>query len=165
MCSGSWWRTCLRHDAERLCRGEHVCAAGDETHAVSSSERLEATYRTDPIRREWRDAARRGARSHGATMGGVAGHAGLFSTADDLATFAQEMLHGSRVLSRATDREDDHAAAAGECGEPAGVWGGILIRRSRAIAGSFLPVGSFGHTGFTGTRSGWIRLPTRTSFC
>src|SRR5579863_5232095 len=35
-------------------------------------------------------------------MGGVAGHAGLFSTADDLAVFAQEMLHGSRILGRET---------------------------------------------------------------
>ena len=39
-----------------------------------------------------------------ARMGGVAGHAGLFSTADDLAIFAQMMLnggsrHGIRVLS------------------------------------------------------------------
>ena len=33
-------------------------------------------------------------------MGGVAGHAGLFSTADDLAIFAQELLSGERILSR-----------------------------------------------------------------
>ena len=33
-------------------------------------------------------------------MGGVAGHAGLFSTADDLAIFAQELLSGSKILSR-----------------------------------------------------------------
>ena len=35
-------------------------------------------------------------------MGGVAGHAGLFSTADDLAIFAQELLSGSKILSRLT---------------------------------------------------------------
>ena len=36
-------------------------------------------------------------------MGGVAGHAGLFSTADDLAIFAQELLSGSKILSRLND--------------------------------------------------------------
>src|ERR1700730_780320 len=35
-------------------------------------------------------------------MGGVAGHAGLFSTADDLAKFAQALLDGGRVLSPLT---------------------------------------------------------------
>ena len=33
-------------------------------------------------------------------MGGVAGHAGLFSTADDLAVFAQALLSGDKILSR-----------------------------------------------------------------
>ena len=33
-----------------------------------------------------------------ARMGGVAGHAGLFSTADDLSKFAQAMLTGATVL-------------------------------------------------------------------
>src|SRR3954469_6974514 len=35
-------------------------------------------------------------------MGGVAGHAGLFSTADDLSTFAQALLKGSSVVSPLT---------------------------------------------------------------
>ena len=35
-------------------------------------------------------------------MGGVAGHAGLFSTADDLSKFAQALLKGSPVLSPLT---------------------------------------------------------------
>ena len=40
-------------------------------------------------------------------MGGIAGHAGLFSTADDMAIFAQMILNGGiyghqRLLSRAT---------------------------------------------------------------
>ena len=30
-------------------------------------------------------------------MGGIAGHAGLFSTADDLARFAQMMLNGGTL--------------------------------------------------------------------
>ena len=35
-------------------------------------------------------------------MGGVAGHAGLFSTADDLAKYAENLLNGDKVLSRLT---------------------------------------------------------------
>ena len=33
-------------------------------------------------------------------MGGVAGHAGLFSTADDLAIYCQMILNGGRVSRR-----------------------------------------------------------------
>src|SRR5207248_6972093 len=32
-------------------------------------------------------------------MGGIAGHAGLFSTADDLSRFAQALLDGDKILS------------------------------------------------------------------
>ena len=47
------------------------------------------------------------------SMGGVAGHAGLFSTADDLAIFAQMILDGGsrkgvQILSPHHDQEDDH---------------------------------------------------------
>ena len=48
-------------------------------------------------------------------MGGVAGHAGVFSTADDAAKFAKAMLNGGGDDSFATQSgEDDHAAAAAE---------------------------------------------------
>ncbi|MGA8743009.1 MAG: exo-beta-N-acetylmuramidase NamZ domain-containing protein [Terracidiphilus sp.] len=93
-------------------------------------------------------------------MGGVAGHAGLFSTADDLAIFAQEMLHGSRVLSRmsiekmTTPQQPANAASLRGLG-----WD--IDSPFSSNRGEFLPVGSFGHTGFTGT-SLWMDSVTDT---
>jgi CubicO group peptidase (beta-lactamase class C family) len=87
-------------------------------------------------------------------MGGVAGHAGLFSTADDLAKFAEEMLHGSRVLSRlsiekmTTPQQPANAASLRGLG-----WD--IDSPFASNRGDLLPVGSYGHTGFTGT-SLWI---------
>ncbi len=87
-------------------------------------------------------------------MGGVAGHAGLFSTADDLARFAQQLLTGERVLSRATIEKmttpQQPANAASERG-----LGWDIDSPYASNRGELLPVGSFGHTGFTGT-SLWI---------
>ena len=51
-------------------------------------------------------------------MGGVAGHAGLFSTADDLAKFAQALLSGDKILSRLDVEKMTHAAAACNCIQP-----------------------------------------------
>jgi uncharacterized protein YbbC (DUF1343 family)/CubicO group peptidase (beta-lactamase class C family) len=93
-------------------------------------------------------------------MGGVAGHAGLFSTADDLAIFAEEMLHGTRVLSResvekmSTPQQPANAASLRGLG-----WD--IDSPFSSNRGEFLPVGSFGHTGFTGT-SIWIDSTTDT---
>ncbi|HEX3150691.1 MAG TPA: exo-beta-N-acetylmuramidase NamZ domain-containing protein [Gemmataceae bacterium] len=100
-----------------------------------------------------------------ATMGGVAGHAGLFSTADDLARYARMLLHGGeldgkRVLSPLGVRLMT---------APMPVPGG---KRSRgwdvdtsysAPRGELFPKGEgFGHTGFTGT-SIWIDPPSGTA--
>ena len=93
-------------------------------------------------------------------MAGVAGHAGLFSTADDLAIFAEEMLHGSRVLSResidkmSTPQQPANAASLRGLG-----WD--IDSPFSSNRGEFLPAGSFGHTGFTGT-STWIDPTTDT---
>ena len=58
-------------------------------------------------------------------MGGVAGHAGLFSTADDLAKFAQTLLNGGDgVLAAAAVAEDDVAGAASAGAGAARVWVG-----------------------------------------
>jgi len=93
-------------------------------------------------------------------MGGVAGHAGLFSTADDLARFAEDMLSGFTVLSRAavekmsTPQQPVNAASLRGLG-----WD--IDSPFSANRGELLPVGSFGHTGFTGT-SLWIDPVTDT---
>jgi len=93
-------------------------------------------------------------------MGGVAGHAGLFSTADDLARFAQELLSGHRILSRlalekmSTPQQPATAASLRGLG-----WD--IDSPFASNRGELLPVGSYGHTGFTGT-SLWIDPTTDT---
>jgi uncharacterized protein YbbC (DUF1343 family)/CubicO group peptidase (beta-lactamase class C family) len=93
-------------------------------------------------------------------MGGVAGHAGLFSTADDLAKYAQDLLTGFRVLTplsvekMSTPQQPPTASCLRGLG-----WD--IDSPFSSNRGEFLPVGSFGHTGFTGT-SLWIDPVTRT---
>jgi len=93
-------------------------------------------------------------------MGGVSGQAGLFSTADDLAKFAQALLDGRAVLSpmtiekMTTPQQPPAATALRGLG-----WD--IDSPFSSNRGELLPVGSFGHTGFTGT-SLWIDPTTRT---
>ena len=87
-------------------------------------------------------------------MGGVAGHAGVFSTADDLAKFAEEMLGAHRVLSVATLRLMTTPQQPINTGVLRGLGWDIESPFSSA-RGEAYPIGSFGHTGFTGT-SIWI---------
>ncbi len=93
-------------------------------------------------------------------LGGVAGHAGLFSTADDLSVFAQMMLDGGvyngvRIVSDSavalfTKRAAGHRALGWDtCDGGAG-------------CGQYMSERAFGHTGFTGT-SLWID-PDRQMF-
>jgi CubicO group peptidase (beta-lactamase class C family) len=95
-------------------------------------------------------------------MGGVAGHAGLFSTARDLATFAQMLLDGGsfagtrivapRTLSRWTAPQDPGSSRAL----------GWDTASPVSSAGRYFSPRSFGHTGYTGT-SIWID-PERSLF-
>lgn len=86
-------------------------------------------------------------------LGGVAGHAGLFATATDLAVFAQMMLDGGRYAGRRIVRDSTVA---------------LFTRRSAgwralgwetcaggASCGQHMSERAYGHTGFTGT-SLWI---------
>ena len=91
-----------------------------------------------------------------AAIGGVSGHAGVFSTAPDLATFCQMMLNGGvyahqRILRRATIAEfttpQQLSSGSRTLGWAAPTEGGS--------SGHFFSPHSFGHTGFTGT-SIWI---------
>lgn len=93
-------------------------------------------------------------------MGGVAGHAGLFSTADDLAKFAQALLDGSPVLSTLAVRKMTSPEQPPNMPALRG-FGWDIDSPFSSNRGEFLPVGSFGHTGFTGT-SIWIDPTTRT---
>ena len=86
-------------------------------------------------------------------LNGVAGHAGLFSTADDLARFCRMLLNGGtldgrRYLKEATVRAMLTPHVIGETTRALG-WD-MSSAYSRTL-GSFFPMGSVGHTGFTGT--------------
>ena len=93
-------------------------------------------------------------------MGGVAGHAGLFSTADDLSKFAQALLNGSPVLSPLTIAKMTTPQQPPTSQVLRGL-GWDIDSPFSSNRGDLLPVGSFGHTGFTGT-SIWIDPTTRT---
>jgi CubicO group peptidase (beta-lactamase class C family) len=93
-------------------------------------------------------------------MGGVAGHAGLFSTADDLAKFAQELLTGEKVLSRSIVEKMTTPQQPATAPSLRGL-GWDIDSPFASNRGELLPVGSFGHTGFTGT-SLWIDPVTNT---
>ena len=97
-------------------------------------------------------------------MGGVAGHAGLFSTAGDISIFAQMMLNGGiyahkRVLNRSTiamfTKRDN-------IGDSARALGWDVVTEPDSSAGKYFSQQAYGHLGFTGT-SIWID-PTKDLF-
>jgi len=94
-------------------------------------------------------------------MGGVAGHAGLFSTADDTAKFAQAMLNGGApVWSRLTVEKMTTPQQPPNMTVLRGL-GWDVDSPFSSNRGELLPVGSYGHTGFTGT-SLWVDPTTDT---
>lgn len=93
-------------------------------------------------------------------LGGVAGHAGLFSTASDISVFAQMMLNGGeyngvRIVSDSTIALFTRRTA----GTRALGWD---TADGDGGSGSYLSGNSYGHTGYTGT-SLWID-PEREMF-
>jgi uncharacterized protein YbbC (DUF1343 family)/CubicO group peptidase (beta-lactamase class C family) len=94
-------------------------------------------------------------------LGGVAGHAGLFSTADDLALFCGAMLAGGGgALSSATIAAMTRPRSYGD--EDLRGLGWDVATSFSSVRGDLFPLGSYGHTGWTGT-SLWID-PTTDSF-
>lgn len=106
-------------------------------------------------------------------MGGVAGHAGLFSTAADLARFArlllgQGELDGVRLFQPETIRLMTSVQSPDAVAVRRGLGWDIDSPYSRP-RGTVFPRGSFGHTGWTGTalwidpfsRTFWILLSNR----
>jgi CubicO group peptidase (beta-lactamase class C family) len=116
---------------------------------------IDTVYRRRPIHGIVHD-------ENACALGGVAGHAGLFSSARDLAVFAFMMLNegeygGVRILrpatiARWTARQEPRSSRALGWDTPA----------PRSSAGRYFAPRSFGHTGFTGT-SIWID-PERNLF-
>ena len=92
-------------------------------------------------------------------MNGVAGHAGLFSTANDLAIYCQMILNGGtyngvRILAPLTVAEMTRPRVVASNGATRGL-GWDMNTTFSTNRGDVFPLGSFGHTGFTGT-SMWI---------
>ncbi|MEO8480079.1 MAG: serine hydrolase domain-containing protein [Gemmatimonadota bacterium] len=96
-------------------------------------------------------------------LGGVSGHAGLFSTADDLLHFTEWALAGSlgRQVPGDPPVPPEFATWTRRQDHPAGSSRGIGwdTPSGRSSAGTIMSARSFGHTGFTGT-SIWVD-PTR----
>ena len=82
-----------------------------------------------------------------ARLGGVSGHAGLFSSAGDLAVFAQWLLERPSLVLEFTRRQDLPPGSSRALG-----WD---TPSQNSSAGTKLSAAAFGHTGFTGT-SIWI---------
>src|SRR5439155_7676022 len=98
-------------------------------------------------------------------MGGVAGHAGLFSTAGDLARFARMMLgkgsiEGVRIFSPLTVEKFTTPQSPPDQPILRGL-GWDIDSPFSSNRGELFPIGSFGHTGFTGT-SVWIDPSSQT---
>jgi uncharacterized protein YbbC (DUF1343 family)/CubicO group peptidase (beta-lactamase class C family) len=94
-------------------------------------------------------------------MGGVAGDAGLFSTAGDVAKFAQAILNqGAPILSPLIVEKMTTPQQPANMPNVRGL-GWDIDSPFSSNRGELLPVGSFGHTGFTGT-SLWIDPTSNT---
>lgn len=97
--------------------------------------------------------------------GGVAGHSGLFSTADDLRIFAQMMLDGgsfgtARILSPLSVEKMTSPQSPPRKTDVRGL-GWDIDSPYSSSRGELFPIGSYGHTGFTGT-SIWIDPYSKT---
>jgi CubicO group peptidase (beta-lactamase class C family) len=98
-------------------------------------------------------------------MAGVAGHAGLFSTANDLARYARMMLNmgeldGVRIFTPETVK----LMTSPQCPPAVDVVHGLGWDIDSPYAGPrgrLFPIGSYGHTGWTGT-SVWIDPYSKT---
>ena len=90
-------------------------------------------------------------------LGGVAGHAGLFSTTNDLATFSQMMLNGGIYRWKRIFRPETVALFTSRANviEGSSRCYGWDSPSGKASGGIYISDDSFGHTGFTGT-SLWI---------
>jgi serine-type D-Ala-D-Ala carboxypeptidase len=136
------------------------CGAGTpvrETHAAETPPARRSTFRQRIIQGEVQD-------ENAYVLGGVAGHAGLFATADDLARFSQAMLSsgadpcGAGTPARvAILRPETVALFTRRESAPAGTSRalGWDTPSSASQSGKYFGPRSFGHLGYTGT-SLWI---------
>src|SRR5947209_3671074 len=150
--------------------GFHPAAALRPRIAPTEKRRAQAAYlggRAESVAANEADQWLRG-EVHDPTafrMGGVAGHAGVFSTADNLAIFCQMILNGGsyngvRILSPLGVAAMTRPRAVEADGTARGL-GWDIASGFSSNRGDIFPLGSFGHTGFTGT-SIWIDPASET---
>ena len=126
-------------------------AVGAVDRAVAPTE-ADRAFRGRTLQGEVHDEA-------ASVMGGVAGHAGLFSTASDLARFAFVLAdggagYGTRLFRRTTLDQFVRPVRL-ESTYPTGLGWMVNAGRGNSAAGSQFGPRSFGHTGYTGT-SIWV---------
>jgi len=100
-----------------------------------------------------------------AKLGGVAGHAGLFGTAKDLAVFADILMHGGKLLGSSLFSSKTWEMFLKPREVPGGkrALGWDVDTSFSAPRGDRFPKGTgFGHTGFTGT-SMWMDPATKSA--
>jgi CubicO group peptidase (beta-lactamase class C family) len=137
------------------------CAA---TEVGNAYERAKAAAQGAGRRFAWRTAVLRGEVHDGNAWyvgRGVAGHAGLFGTAADLARFGLLILQGgtldgTRILTAPTLQEATRNQTRGVDGEPRGLGWAL---KGCPFVGTAASARAFGHTGFTGTS--WLADPER----
>lgn len=126
-----------------------------ETTYLPSDELKKRAATTEQRESRWMQGEVHDPRAY--LMGGVAGHAGLFSTAQDVAIYAQMMLNGGhydgrRILSKATVKQmtSDYKIVEGGRVSLRGLgWdklSGYSSNRAENMSSR-----AFGHGGFTGT--------------
>jgi uncharacterized protein YbbC (DUF1343 family) len=155
-----------RFAAENIFRPLGMNDTGYKPDASLTSRIAPTEERAEKRGEKWMRGEVHDPRAH--LLGGVAGHAGLFSTADDLAVYCQMILNrgefqGTRILSPmgvARMTEARPTGGNGADGAARGVGWDIFTGYS-ANRGDLFPIGSFGHTGFTGT-SLWIDPSSET---
>lgn len=96
-------------------------------------------------------------------LGGIAGHAGLFATAADLAALCRVFLRAGRgpagrVLSAASVRAMTEPQSR-HPGQPRGLGWDVGSGYANSLRGDLFPPRGFGHSGFTGT-SIWVDPPS-----
>lgn len=96
-------------------------------------------------------------------LNGVAGHAGVFGTAKDIALFAQMLLNGGELKGQRllSPLAVQRLLTPVVIGNQSRALGWDMQTAYSAPKGDLWPAGSFGHTGFTGT-SLWIDPASRT---
>lgn len=111
---------------------------------------------TEQVRGEWLRGKVHDPRAR--AMGGVAGHAGLFGTADDLAVYAQMLLNGGGKLLKAETVKLLTTPVEVPRGQRTPGWDA----RTSYSGPRGRRFGGFGHTGFTGT-SLWVDPASQTA--